>query len=47
MGKQFDAALTQERMEKHISERVSAKTLSGAVTGVWIDGEQRCGVSAG
>jgi len=43
----FDAALTQERMERHISERVSAKTLTGAVTGVWVGGEKRCGTAIG
>ncbi len=43
----FDAALTQERMERHISERVAKKTLTGAVTGVWVGGKKRCGVSIG
>ncbi len=47
MGTEFDAALTQARMELHIRRRVEAKTLTGAVTGVWIGGKKRCGTVIG
>ncbi len=43
----FDAALTKQRMERHIGARLAAGTLAGVCAGVWVDGAQRLALCMG